>query len=540
MNVIKRTVILVCAVLLFASAGFANTSIIPKPVEVKAGRGFFELNAQTTVICGSDHLSVLKTAKFLQSILQPATGLSLAINPPAGKSGAGAITLKLIAQDDTLNAEGYQLTVTKKAVTIASPTAAGLFYGVQSLRQLLPAEIYGHKKAAIEWKISCVEIKDYPRFKWRGMHLDVGRYFMSKEFVKKFIDLIAQHKFNRFHMHLTDDQGWRIEIKKYPKLTEIGAWRKETVIGHVRKKPMKFDGEKHGGFYSQDDVRELVAYAAERHITIVPEIEMPGHSQAAIAAYPQLGNIDKKLDVRTYWGVCNNICNADDSTISFFQDVLTEVMALFPSEFIHIGGDEAPKAQWEKSPKAQRRIKELGLKNEHELQSWFIKQMDNFLTSKGRRLIGWDEILEGGLAPGAAVMSWRGEKGGIAAANAGHDAVMAPNSHTYLDYYQSKSKGEPLAIGGFLPLQKVYSYDPVPKALNKDKVHHILGAQAQIWTEYIETPDHAEYMAFPRTCAMAEVVWSKKESKDYNEFITRLNVHLKRLDLQNVNYRKLD
>jgi len=386
----------------------------------------------------------------------------------------------------------------------------------------------------------CLEIEDYPRFSWRGMHLDVGRHFMPKEFIKKYIDLIALHKMNTFHWHLTEDQGWRIEIKKYPRLTQIGAWRKETIAGHFSKKPMKFDGIAHGGFYSQDDIREIVEYAHRRYVTVVPEIEMPGHSQAAIVAYPELGNLSEKLPMRTYWGVDENILNADESTILFMQDILTEVLGLFDSEFIHIGGDEAPKKQWEQSTKAQARIKELGLKDEHELQSYFIKRMDTFLTSKGRRLIGWDEILEGGLAPGATVMSWRGEKGGITASKAGHDVVMATTDYTYFDYYQGDPKMEPLAIGGYLPLQKVYSYNPIPAGMSKEQAKHILGAQGQVWTEYISTPKKAEYMAFPRACALSEVLWTPMEKKDYNNFIDRLDIHLKRLDILDVNFRPLN
>jgi len=389
------------------------------------------------------------------------------------------------------------------------------------------------------WKVPCLNIRDYPRFKWRGAMLDVCRYFMPKEFVKKFIDLLALHKMNVLQLHLTEDQGWRIEIKKYPKLTRIGAWRKETLSGHYRDQPHQYDNKPHGGFYTQEDIRELVAYAKDRFVTLVPEIEMPGHAQAAIASYPELGNLEQKLPVRTIWGVNKNIFNAEEKTILFLQDVLTEVLDLFPGEFIHIGGDEATKTQWEESKKAQARIKELGLKDTHELQSYFIGRMDKFLTQKGRRLVGWDEILEGGLAKGATVMSWRGDKGGVIAAKAGHDVVMAPTHSTYLDYYQSKSKGEPLAIGGYLPLEKVYQFEPIPKELTKEEAKHILGAQGQIWTEYIPDPKQAEYMAFPRLCALSEVVWSPK-NKNYPGFILRLKNHLLRLHALDVNYRALD
>jgi hexosaminidase len=341
--------------------------------------------------------------------------------------------------------------------------------------------------------------------------------------VLRFIDAMALHKFNNLHLHLTDDQGWRIEIKKYPKLTEIGAWRDETLVGHAGKEPHRFDGRPHGGFYTHDDIREIVRYAADRHINVLPEIEMPGHARAAISAYPELGcNPGERLKPWTRWGVCPDIFNADDATIAFLQDVLTEVLDLFPSKFI------------------QARIRELGLANEAELQSWFIKQMDTFLTGHGRRLIGWDEILEGGLAPGATVMSWRGEAGGIAAAKAGHDVVMAPTTHTYFDYCQGPRETEPLAIGGDLRLHKVYEYEPIPAELDEQQAKHILGAQAQHWSEYISNPRHLEYMAFPRAAALSEVVWSPKGQRQYDAFLARLASHLQRLDVIDVNYRPLD
>ena len=370
--------------------------------------------------------------------------------------------------------------------------------------------------------------------------LDCGRYFMPKEFIKKLIDLLALHKMNVFHWHLTEDQGWRIEIKKYPRLTEVGAWRKETLKGHLevtRLRP-RYDKRPHGGYYSQADVREIVAYARQRFITVVPEIEMPGHSQAAIAAYPELGNLAAPLEVSCTWGIHENVFNVNESTLLFLQDVLAEVLDLFPSQFIHIGGDECPKKQWRNSPVAQARMHELGLRNEDELQSYFIRRMDTFLNAHGRRLIGWDEILEGGLASDATVMSWRGEQGGIAAARAGHDVVMSPDHYTYLDYYQSwKIRREPLAIGGLLPLKKVYNYEPVPSALSSEEARHVLGAQGQVWTEYMPTPKSAEYMIFPRICALAEVLWTPAELKNYAGFTRRLEQHISRLKVLDVNYR---
>ena len=538
-NVIRMFLLIVMFLVLGLSLeSFADEqefSIIPKPVSLEAKQGSFTLSSDTMIVADD---SVRPLGFQLAAMLSPATGYYPEVKPSEGKAPS-RIVLKLNSNLKLPGDEGYRLRVSPKEVVIEAAKKAGIFYGIQSFRQLLPVEIFREAKVSdVKWQVGCVEIEDYPRFQWRGMHLDVCRHFMPKEFVKKYIDLIALHKMNIFHWHLTEDQGWRIEIKKYPRLTEVGAWRKETLVGHLRKKkPREFDGVRHGGFYTQDDVREIVEYARRRYVTVVPEIEMPGHSQAAIAAYPELGTTDKQLEVLTYWGGCENILNVNDSTIVFMQDVLTEVLGLFDSEFIHIGGDEVAKKQWEESGEIQARMKELGLKDERELQSYFIKRIDSFLTSKGRRLVGWDEILEGGLAGGATVMSWRGQKGGIAAARAGHDVVMAPTVFTYFDYYQGEPENEPLAIGGFLPLSKVYSYDPIPKELTAEQARHILGAQGQVWTEYIGTAKKAEYMAYPRGCALSEVVWTPLEKKDYGDFLSRLEIHLKRLAILDVNYR---
>jgi hexosaminidase len=343
----------------------------------------------------------------------------------------------------------------------------------------------------------------------------------------------------RFHWHLTEDLGWRIEIMQYPELSRISAWRDETLVGHAREEPRKFDGKRHGGYYTQDEIREVVAYAKERYITIVPEIEMPGHSLAALAAYPELSCTGGPFKVGTTWGVYKDVyCAGNEKTFEFLENVLTEVMELFPGEYIHLGGDECPKDRWEQCPKCRQRIRSEGLRDEHELQSYFIRRMEKFLNAHNRRIIGWDEILEGGLAPNATVMSWRGEEGGIAAARAGHDVVMAPNSHTYFDYYQADPENEPLAIGGLLPIEKVYSYDPVPGELDRQQKSHILGVQAQLWTEYIPTPAQAEYMAYPRACALAEIAWTPLDRKDYERFTAALANHLKRLDRLHVNYRR--
>jgi len=441
-----------------------------------------------------------------------------------------------------LGAEGYELEVTPSSIQIRAAALAGVFYGTQTLRQLLPPKAFARSTASgVSWTVPAVEILDYPRFSWRGTHLDVGRHFMPVTFVKKFIDLLAAHKLNRFHWHLTEDQGWRLEIKRYPRLTSVGAWRRQTIIGRPRgdSTRWRYDRKRHGGFYTQDQVRDVVKYAAERFITVIPEIEMPGHAQAAIAAYPELGVTGEQIPVWTRWGVAKNILNAEDSTVRFMQNVLEEVLELFPSEFIHVGGDEADKAFWATSPRIQQRIRELGLFGEAQLQSWFIREMDAFLTSKGRRLIGWDEILEGGLAPGAAVMSWRGYRGGIAAAKEGHDVVMAPTTYTYFDFYQTRDiRREPLAIGGFLPIDSVYVFEPLPPELSPEEARHVLGAQAQHWTEYMPTSRQVEFMAFPRLGALAEAVWTPIERKNLGDFKARLPSYLSRLGSYGVNYRR--
>jgi len=521
-RLIECSFVLMICLMTAACYGDSMTSIIPQPVNIASQDGHFEINSATLVVADETAHSV---ASMFNEMFAPATGFQFRIVEDTDRQ-TNRIVLKLdSSQQSELGEEGYRLTVSRETVILTAPERAGLFYGLTTLKQLLGPEIFsGTKVDNVKWSLPCVTITDYPRFQWRGMHLDVCRHFMPKEFVKKYIDLIALHKMNVFHWHLTEDQGWRIEIKQYPKLTEVGAWRKETIIGHARgsRNTWPFDGTPHGGFYTQDDIREIVAYARDRFVTVVPEIEMPGHSQAAIAAYPELGNYDKQMDVCTWWGYGEDVFNVQESTITFLQNVLTEVMDLFPSKYIHIGGDEVPKHHWQNSESAQARMKELGLDNKEQLQSWFIKQMDTFLTEHNRRLVGWDEILEGGLAPGAVVMSWRGTEGGIAAAKSEHDVIMAPVSHLYFDYYQSTPEGQPLAIGGFTPLEKVYSFEPFPDTLTPEQTEHILGAQGQVWTEYILDPKHVEYMALPRMCALAEVVWTPAEEKDYDGFFERL------------------
>ena len=522
----------------FSAQARTEVNVIPAPVKMEQGKGEFKLNGETRILFQQGNADAEKTAGYLAGVLRPATGLALPVSAAAG-SEANAVYLGNEGAD--AGAESYRLTTSKDRVVIAASTGAGLFYGAQTLRQLLPSAVFSVSRVdGQKWAVPVVTVEDAPRFAWRGMMIDTCRHFMPKEFIKKFIDTIAMQKMNHLHLHLTDDQGWRIEIKKYPKLTEVGAWRVETVVGHASKPGATYDGVRHGGFYTQDDLRELVAYAADRHITIIPEIEMPGHAQAAIAAYPELGNVKEPLPVFTTFGVNPNIFNVEESTILFLQDVLAEVVDIFPSTHIHIGGDEAVKDQWKSSEAVQKRMKELGIADEDKMQAYFIARMNDFLKGKGRKLLGWDEILDGGLGKDASVMAWRSVNKGIEAAELGNDVVMAPTAFTYLDYYQGKPKEEPLAIGGNLPLSKVYGFDPLPKKLDAAALSHIMGTQGQMWAEYIPGPDHMEYMAFPRACALAEVAWTPQAQRDFKDFSERLKTHVERLDKMGVKYRPLD
>ena len=510
----------------------ADIAIIPKPVSVQPGQGDFTLRSDTRILAEG---AAQNTAQQLSRWIAPATGYTLDVS--TAKVVDNTILLAIDASLARLGDEGYTLEVTPRRIAIRAPKEAGLFYGAQSLRQLFPPEIFAATaQKDVPWTAPAVRIEDQPRFRWRGAMLDVSRHFSPKDFVLRFIDLLAVHKLNSFHWHLTDDQGWRIQIRKYPRLTEVGAWRRHTRLGHERA-GKGFDKKPHGGFYTQDEIREVVEYARQRHITVVPEIEMPGHAQAAIAAYPELGVTGQQLEVWPRWGINPNIFNPNEKTILFLQDVLTEVLELFPGPFIHIGGDEAIKDQWKASPEVQARIRELGLKDEHEMQSYLVRRMDKFLADRGRRLIGWDEILEGGLAPGATVMSWRGVEGGITAAKAGHDVVMSPTTHAYLDYAQSQEPGELPNIGGNLPLEKVYSFDPVPPSFTPEEAKRVLGAQGNIWTEYMTSPGHVEYMVFPRLTAISEVTWTPLAQKNYDDFLKRMRVHENRYRALDVNFR---
>ncbi len=513
-------------------------SLTPAPAKMEEGGAAFTFTPDTRILFQEGKAEAEATALFLAEALRPAMGYPLPVS--VGTHGAeNAVTLTLEASDD-LGDEGYRLEVNAQGATLSASTGAGLFYSAQTLRQLLPPAIFGTAPTPdAVWSAPGVRIEDRPRFGWRGLLLDPARHFLPKESVMKMMDVMALHKMNRLHLHLTDDQGWRIEIKKYPKLTEIGAWRAETLSGHLGASVQEYDGKPHGGFYTQQDLRDLVAYGAARHIMLIPEIEMPGHAQAAIASYPELGNLAEPLPVLTKWGVNPNIFNVKESTILFLQDVLAETAAIFPGPYIHIGGDEAVKEQWESSEAVQERIKELGLPDETAMQAWFIARMNDFLKEQGKRLIGWDEVLDGGLGKDAVVTAWRSVEKGVEAAKAGNDVVMAPTKYTYFDYYQGKNQDEPLGIGGFLPLERAYAFNPIPEGLAPEEAARILGAQGQLWAEYIPTPEHLEYMAFPRVCALAEVVWTPQETRRYEDFLARLKTHLTRLEHLKVNFRPI-
>jgi len=512
-------------------------ALIPAPASISILSGEFVFTEKTKIIIPSENPEIRLSADFLAQLINNPTGNTPGIIVGT-KPDKGSIFLVL----DTAvgNKEGYTLAVTSKKITIRAKTAVGLFYAVQTLRQMMPVEVEKKQIAeGLKLSVPACLIEDEPRFGYRGMHLDVGRHLFPVETIRSYIDMLAMHKMNTFHWHLTEDQGWRIEIKKYPKLTEIGAYRNETVVGHAGRPPLKYDGKRYGGFYTQEEVKEIVAYAKSKFITIIPEIEMPGHAMGALAAYPALSCTGGPFEVNTKWGVMDDVfCAGKDEVFTFLQDVLTEVIDLFPGTYIHIGGDECPKKRWEKCPLCQKRMKDEGLKDEHELQSYFIQRIEKFVISKGRKIIGWDEILEGGLAPEATVMSWRGTKGGIAAAKQNHDVIMTPNTFAYLDYYQCEPAGEPLAIGGYLPLEKVYSFNPLPEELTPEEQKHILGFQGNVWTEYIPTPEHMQYMAFPRAFAIAETGWTPDRLKDFEDFIARLEVLKKRYDAIGINYFK--
>ncbi len=510
----------------------ADYQIVPSPLEISsAHQTAFLLKNGVSVCYPAGNEMMKKNAEFLAGYIKEQTGIEL--NVKEGEGAKGKIVLSLGLSEE--NPEAYLLKVTGDQVTISAPSEAGVFYGIQTLRKSIAVS------QGTDVELPAVEIADKPRFSYRGMMLDVGRHFFTMDEIKTYIDMLALHNVNRFHWHLSEDQGWRIEIKKYPKLTEIGSKRKETVIGHNSG---KYDGIPYGGFYTQKQAKEIVAYAAERYITVVPEIDLPGHMQAALSAYPEFGCTGGPYEVWTQWGISDNVlCAGNDKAIQFVRDVLDEIIGIFPSTYIHVGGDECPKTQWATCPKCQARIKALGLKSdkkhtkEERLQSYVIHAAEEFLNSKGRQMIGWDETLEGGLAPNATVMSWRGEAGGIEAARLNHDVVMTPNTYVYFDYYQAIDKdAEPLAIGGYLPMERVYSYNPMPKTLTAEEQKHIIGVQANVWTEYMPTFSQVQYMVLPRIAALCETQWCEQSKKNYEQFLQRVPRLIEIYKLKGWNY----
>ena len=512
-----------CVIAAAHGASAQSLPIIPRPAVARHLNGTFLLGKSATIYADPDAQPV---ALWFAEQLRSEFGIAAGVTSDLPRRRGFRFLI-----DTSLPAEGYRLRIDPRGVVILG-SPAGLFYGAQSVLQLAAA------RNRSTFVLPASEINDQPRFPYRGLHLDTSRHMFPVEFLKRYLDWMARYKLNQFHWHLTDDQGWRIEIRQYPRLAEIASMRKETLVGHSPQST-QYDGKPYGGFYTQEQIRDVVAYARDRFITVIPEIEMPGHSLAALAAYPELACTPGPFETATTWGGFKDVFCPKENTFQFLENVLTEVMELFPSRYLHIGGDEVEKDRWKESADAQEVIRREGLKDESELQSYFIRRMEQFINSKGRRMIGWDEILEGGLAPDATVMSWRGEEGGIAAARQGHDVIMTPSAYLYFDHYQGDRNKEPLAIGGNLPLDKVYSYNPTPEALSAEEKKHILGAQANVWTEYMADTRQVEYMLFPRLFALAEVVWSPEDERNYRDFRGRVPAQLARLKRESVNYRPL-
>ena len=533
---VSRRGLIILAVLLVSCAkvqGPSEPQIIPQPGFLQMSEGSFRIDKGTTLFVEAGDSAVLRTVGFFNDRLKEAAGFTLKVvsdDPLRHRGEKGIFWL-----DAGLKEEAYSLIVRPDMVRVEYGSGAGAFYALQTILQLLPDAVFASApQRGVEWALPCCDIEDEPRFPYRGMHLDCCLHFFDIPFLKRYIDLMALHKVNRFHWHLTEDQGWRLEIKKYPLLTEKGQWRKETVVGSLCSGI--YDGKPHGGFYSQEEVRDLVQYAAERYVTIIPEIEIPGHSLAAISCYPELScGLEDHYETATRWGIFRQVYCPKEETFKFLEDVFDEVIELFPSELIHIGGDECPKTSWKQCPHCQALIKREGLKDEFELQSWFIQRMERYINSKGRQIIGWDEILQGGLAPNAKVMSWLGEEGGIKAAQQHHEVVMSPYPKYYLDYWQGDPDSEPLAMGGPTLLRTMYDYEPVPAVLTEQERRYIIGVEGCVWTEYMPTPARVEYMAWPRMCAIAEAGWSRA-GKDWDGFTRRLETHLGRLDRLGVQY----
>ncbi|MFV0126397.1 beta-N-acetylhexosaminidase [Streptomyces sp. HMX112] len=503
--------------------------LLPRPASLRTDDGEFLLD-ETTAIAPSGEL--VPTAHLLQALLRPSTGLPL----PLTSQHENVITLSVA---DDLQAEAYRLTATSHAVRIEGGGPAGVFYGCQALLQLLPPAVFRRAPTAplSRWALSCTAIEDTPRFQWRGVMLDVARHFLPKHDLLRLVDLLAMHRLNVLHLHLTDDQGWRIEIPRYPRLTSVGSWRRESQRGAQDNAPG--DGRPHGGYYTQADIREIVAYAAQRHITVVPEIDVPGHSQAVIAAYPHLGVTTAPVEVSTRWGISQNVLNTEDSTIEFFCHVLDEIVSLFPSPFVGLGGDECPKDQWRSDPRTQELLLQRGLGNEQELQAWFLLKLASHLTTHDRRILAWDDVLEGPVPPGTTIASWRGMTGARTAAARGFDVVSCPDDQVYLDYRQSELPQEPIPFAVPITLEDAYRFDPVPDDLPPHEAQHILGGQANVWTEHMDAPRTIDYYVFPRLCAIAEALWTSAP-RDFDDFQGRLAFHLPRLEAVGVEYRQAD
>ncbi|MEA1873197.1 MAG: beta-N-acetylhexosaminidase [Bacteroidota bacterium] len=498
--------------------------ILPQPQEIKSQNGRFNITGENTKIFTDQWAETYNQAISLMNSYWPNSVKSVTSDKKANV---------FINHDSNLEAEAYTLEITPEKISITCADSSGAYYAAQTLRQII---IQSDNEDG-DFLLPCVSIKDAPRFAYRGMHLDVCRHFFTVETIKNHLDIMGAHKFNRFHWHLTEDQGWRIEIKQYPKLTEVGSYRPETVIG---KNTGEYDGTPHEGYYTQDEIREIIAYAHKNCIEVIPEIEMPGHSLAALTTYPELGCTGGPYEVATTWGVFDDVyCAGNDKTMAFMKDVLDEVAKLFPGEYIHIGGDECPKTRWKACPRCQKRMKTHQLADEHELQSWFIQEIEHYLNEKGKRIIGWDEILKGGLAENATVMSWRGEAGGIEAAERGHDVIMTPNANCYFDHYQTEPiTDEPFAIGGMTTVKDVYNYEPIPAELKNEHAHHVLGAQANLWSEYIPTEAHLQYMMLPRATALSEVLWTSKDNKDYERFLSSIDLMKTIYETNGWNYAK--
>ncbi|GGW27547.1 beta-N-acetylhexosaminidase [Arenibacter certesii] len=513
----------------------SDINIIPQPDKVQFKEGAFRFTKDTQFVVPLEYAEV---AEVLLDKFSKAAGWNLRVVDTEPINNYVQLVL-----DDALENEAYNVIITGDKVEVTANGYAGFLYGLETLRQLLPVAIESDNLVVdVKWDIPTVQITDSPRFKWRGFMMDVSRHFFNKEYILSTIDQLALLKMNTLHLHLVDDQGWRLEIKKYPKLTEVGAFRVDQEDKHwdARQTPKLGEQATYGGFYTQEDIKEIVAYATSRGINVVPEIEMPAHVMSAIAAYPELSCLQNPIMVPSggVWPITEIYCAGKESTFEFLENVLIEVMDLFPSQYIHVGGDEATKTNWEKCPDCSKRVKVEGLANVEELQSYFIKRMERFISSKGRTLIGWDEILEGGLAPGATVMSWRGFEGGLEASASGHDVVMSPTSHAYFDYYQGNQDTEPMAWGGHTPLSKVYEFDPVVEGMTPKQENHVLGGQANLWTEFVPTVAQAQYMTYPRLAALAESVWSTKENKNWSDFSARIDALFNRYDAMGINYAK--